>query len=1293
MRLRRTLVAGCTVLVLSCVTPLFGSTRVFNFDGPEYGTADANCVNNQLPPLVGRPENGSQSAMYVADPSACGNGTANGSIGSDALLTGFFSSSSPNSEELRFSWGTAVRDANWTDATLTITRTGAFANYTYAAGDKLKITAGTGITVASYDIASRVDADSITLATDINAAGGDIADNTIIGEIVTPTATPNLTTLDPTNDDAWIRSYTGSSVVFGAPTIHIKAGSSVSAKIACYGTFGPPTDNENIDGALEFALIITETGVNVPLGESGGTAGPREFVGVTGKGGTHDPNTPNGGTRVPHSSSGQFYLVKWTFVDDDNNDIVEAVDVTVDGGAPVRKSIAAFTGDGFLSASFNRGALDGFAIKKPADDDVTKRWFVNIDDITIDAPGVTDPVKINGPIIEGSPRDVTVSFIDPTATEVKLYKNAVLLASATPAFTTATTHTFTGFTFVAGDILTATQTVGGFDSDLSDPVTVTGRVIFSENFDTLLQPLGAPTSGLHDLTDSGGVNVTWFATSAQTTLFITLNQLLAGSCPKSVLEVGTSTGSPSRILKFLGAEYNGSDANPLTLTAWMNGGIGAGARNVFELRGYAGTPTNLGGATGQNQQVAMGMHNTIGGIGLTNYLGRQAFGTTPPGYYALPNAPRVANTWVRMQIKVRTSQVDHIVRYPDGTEITNTFTRSSTNTFDTINIGSGLSNGSVPIYYDNLTLSVGDPPVDAFATPVDAPSGIQFPLVAGATSVTVTGVNLAAQQVFVYANNTQIGQAPGNGTNTVVVPVAPALVKGQQISVGQLLAGANPCTPSTFAAVVGDGNGNIKITLGIRDKSALTGPLGGNGGTGGQLEWVANTGAVSGAPQGKPLSPSSSWQTLTFDPTTEPITNFAGDGAINQSQTDGNNAKWGELEHFGISIDASSPSTGPYVMYLDEVRNGSDLLIGWEQSEAPDAGTTPWTPGTNSVMFFSPTFAGSSSIHLQTAPNMSQVTTERAIEGTQSLKLQWQWVDETAQRWIRLTNQGNTTNLKGNPMIDLNKTLSAKFLLEPADQCPADPNKTVPGVCGCGVPDTDTDGDTVADCVDNCPSTPNPGQEDANSNNIGDACETPRSIVAWRTVRNHSGIGPIALTLNATASGNGVSGPTVETRGSTNLAVGTGIQKIQVQFDGGIQLANAANISVVGRTTASGVMGAPSNYTPASVTVTGGNTLELNFNVGQLPDESCYAITIGAGTTVELLAGDLNCNVRSLLADVNMDGQVVLGDSLATKARVNQLASAVPQFDANLSGGQINLGDALFVKTRVSSNVRKALCP
>ena len=32
--------------------------------------------------------------------------------------------------------------------------------------------------------------------------------------------------------------------------------------------------------------------------------------------------------------------------------------------------------------------------------------------------------------------------------------------------------------------------------------------------------------------------------------------------------------------------------------------------------------------------------------------------------------------------------------------------------------------------------------------------------------------------------------------------------------------------------------------------------------------------------------------------------------------------------------------------------------------------------------------------------------------------------------------------------------------------------KTAPGICGCGVADTDSDGDEVPDCNDKCPNDP-----------------------------------------------------------------------------------------------------------------------------------------------------------------------------------------------------------------------------
>ncbi len=57
------------------------------------------------------------------------------------------------------------------------------------------------------------------------------------------------------------------------------------------------------------------------------------------------------------------------------------------------------------------------------------------------------------------------------------------------------------------------------------------------------------------------------------------------------------------------------------------------------------------------------------------------------------------------------------------------------------------------------------------------------------------------------------------------------------------------------------------------------------------------------------------------------------------------------------------------------------------------------------------------------------------------------------------------------------------------DQCPTDSAKTAPGQCGCGLPDTDSDSDTIADCLDQCPGRDD--RIDADSNNIPDCLESP----------------------------------------------------------------------------------------------------------------------------------------------------------------------------------------------------------
>ncbi|MCG8406558.1 MAG: pre-peptidase C-terminal domain-containing protein [Phycisphaerales bacterium] len=57
------------------------------------------------------------------------------------------------------------------------------------------------------------------------------------------------------------------------------------------------------------------------------------------------------------------------------------------------------------------------------------------------------------------------------------------------------------------------------------------------------------------------------------------------------------------------------------------------------------------------------------------------------------------------------------------------------------------------------------------------------------------------------------------------------------------------------------------------------------------------------------------------------------------------------------------------------------------------------------------------------------------------------------------------------------------------DECPNDPDKVAPGTCGCGTADTDTDGDSIPDCNDQCN-----GEDDtldADGNGIPDCLDIP----------------------------------------------------------------------------------------------------------------------------------------------------------------------------------------------------------
>jgi len=72
-------------------------------------------------------------------------------------------------------------DGDWTAATKILNKTAAFASYTWASGDQIYVSAGTGVTVGWYEIASRTDDDNIVLKDSIASSDQTDVSTTLIG--------------------------------------------------------------------------------------------------------------------------------------------------------------------------------------------------------------------------------------------------------------------------------------------------------------------------------------------------------------------------------------------------------------------------------------------------------------------------------------------------------------------------------------------------------------------------------------------------------------------------------------------------------------------------------------------------------------------------------------------------------------------------------------------------------------------------------------------------------------------------------------------------------------------------------------------------------------------------------------------------------------------------------------------------------------------------------------------------------------------------------------------------------
>ncbi len=81
------------------------------------------------------------------------------------------------------------------------------------------------------------------------------------------------------------------------------------------------------------------------------------------------------------------------------------------------------------------------------------------------------------------------------------------------------------------------------------------------------------------------------------------------------------------------------------------------------------------------------------------------------------------------------------------------------------------------------------------------------------------------------------------------------------------------------------------------------------------------------------------------------------------------------------------------------------------------------------AMFRDPRTSGTTSGHLKTSPNVSLVSSEvSGADGRKTCKVQWQFVDASTSRWLRLTTS-NTANLP-NPSIDVRRAVRVRLRLD-----------------------------------------------------------------------------------------------------------------------------------------------------------------------------------------------------------------------------------------------------------------------
>ena len=196
--------------------------------------------------------------------------------------------------------------------------------------------------------------------------------------------------------------------------------------------------------------------------------------------------------------------------------------------------------------------------------------------------------------------------------------------------------------------------------------------------------------------------------------------------------------------------------------------------------------------------------------------------------------------------------------------------------------------------------------------------------------------------------------------------------------------------------------------------------IGSNGGTGGTgIEWINLDGQF--------LPFDSAWHQFSFNFGSDPVTSFTGDGVLTGTR--------GTLEH--IRFLNAGGITDNITIYVDNVvhtvTGTPTTLTGFESSEPPAPAV-----GQPSVMFREPEFSGSTQSFIQPG-STSAVTDVQAHSGTQSLRLNWTFVNGVTSNWVR--TRRSTRRLIPTPRSTTPPEIRSRSGSAPSRSPPAAPDR------------------------------------------------------------------------------------------------------------------------------------------------------------------------------------------------------------------------------------------------------------